>query len=61
MAIYSDKPEHGFRFPGECELTTMGPAPAGGGGAPEPAAYTGIAVIEETLCTPATAAENTSR
>lgn len=27
--IHSDNPEHGFQFPGEFELTAMGPAEAG--------------------------------
>lgn len=28
MVISSDNPEHGFQFPGEFELTAMGPADA---------------------------------
>lgn len=28
MSIQSDNPEHGFQFPGEFELTAMGPAEA---------------------------------
>lgn len=29
MTINSDNPEHGFQFPGEFEITAMGPAEAG--------------------------------
>ncbi|MCD9032073.1 DUF493 family protein [Luteimonas sp. Y-2-2-4F] len=29
MEIKSDNPEHGFQFPGEFEITAMGPANAG--------------------------------
>lgn len=29
MEIRSDNPEHGFQFPGEFEITAMGPAAAG--------------------------------
>src|SRR5690606_28958695 len=29
MEIKSDNPEHGFQFPGECEITAMGPAGTG--------------------------------
>lgn len=29
MEIKSDNPEHGFQFPGEFEITAMGPADAG--------------------------------
>jgi len=29
MDIHSDNPEHGFQFPGEFELSAMGPAEAG--------------------------------
>jgi hypothetical protein len=29
MEIRPDPPEHGFRFPGEFEITAMGPASAG--------------------------------
>lgn len=28
MSIHSDNPEHGFQFPGEFDLTAMGPADA---------------------------------
>ncbi|CAN5589002.1 YbeD family protein [soil metagenome] len=29
MEIKSDEPEHGFQFPGDFEITAMGPASAG--------------------------------
>ncbi|MDQ3495105.1 MAG: DUF493 family protein [Pseudomonadota bacterium] len=29
MEIQSDNPEHGFQFPGDFEITAMGPASAG--------------------------------
>jgi uncharacterized protein len=29
MSIHSDNPAHGFQFPGEFEVTAMGPADAG--------------------------------
>jgi len=29
MDIHSDNPEHGFQFPGEFEITAMGPAGSG--------------------------------
>ena len=29
MDIHSDNPEHGFQFPGEFEISAMGPAGAG--------------------------------
>ena len=29
MEIHSDNPEHGFQFPGEFEITAMGPAGSG--------------------------------
>lgn len=29
MDLHSDNPEHGFQFPGEFELSAMGPAEAG--------------------------------
>jgi putative lipoic acid-binding regulatory protein len=52
MEIRSDQPAHGFQFPGEFELTAVGPASAGLEVAlPNLLRAAGIAVIEETLST----------
>jgi len=52
MEIKSDNPEHGFQFPGEFEITAMGPA---GGGLEEqiPALLeaAGLVVLHETVAT----------
>ena len=50
MDIQSDNPEHGFQFPGEFELTAMGPATAGlEDEIPRLLAAAGIAVLHETV------------
>ena len=52
MEIKSDNPEHGFQFPGEFEITAMGPA---GGGLEQqiPALLeaAGLVVLHETVAT----------
>ena len=52
MEIKSDNPEHGFQFPGEFEITAMGPA---GSGLEEqiPALLeaAGLVVLHETVAT----------
>lgn len=52
MQIASDNPKHGFQFPGEFELTAMGPA---GGGLeqqiPSLLEAAGIVVLHETVAT----------
>ncbi len=47
-----DKPDHGFQFPGEFEITAMGPADAGlEGELPTLLRAAGITVIEEKVTT----------
>ncbi|WP_166210453.1 DUF493 family protein [Cognatiluteimonas telluris] len=52
MDLHSDNPEHGFQFPGEFEITAMGPA---GSGLEEqiPALLeaAGLLVLHETVST----------
>lgn len=50
MEIKSDNPDHGFQFPGEFEITAMGPAEAGlETEIPNLLAAAGIAVLHETV------------
>ncbi|QYR53350.1 DUF493 family protein [Lysobacter soyae] len=50
MSIQSDNPEHGFQFPGEFEITAMGPANAGlESEIPLLLERAGIAVLHETV------------
>ena len=50
MEIKSDNPEHGFQFPGEFEITAMGPASAGlEAEIPRLLTAAGIAVLHETV------------
>lgn len=52
MNIQSDNPEHGFQFPGEFEITAMGPASAGlESEIPDLLERAGIAVLRETVST----------
>ena len=52
MNIQSDNPEHGFQFPGEFEITAMGPAGAGlENEIPDLLERAGIAVLRETVST----------
>ena len=52
MSIQSDNPEHGFQFPGEFEITAMGPASAGlESEIPDLLERAGIAVMRETVST----------
>jgi len=52
MEIPSDNPEHGFQFPGEFEITAMGPASAGlEDEIPRLLEAAGIAVLHETVAT----------
>lgn len=52
MNIQSDNPEHGFQFPGEFEITAMGPASAGlESEIPDLLERAGIAVMRETVST----------
>ena len=50
MEIKSDNPEHGFQFPGEFEITAMGPATAGlEVEVPNLLRAAGLTVVHETL------------
>ena len=50
MEIKSDNPEHGFQFPGEFEITALGPAGAGlEDEIPALLEAAGIAVLRETV------------
>ncbi|MGH8033189.1 MAG: DUF493 family protein [Luteimonas sp.] len=50
MDIHSDNPEHGFQFPGEFEITALGPASAGlDTEIPRLLTAAGIAVLHETV------------
>lgn len=50
MEIKSDNPEHGFQFPGQFEITAMGPANAGlESEIPRLLANAGIDVLHETV------------
>ena len=52
MEIKSDNPEHGFQFPGEFEITAMGPASAGlEVEVPNLLRAAGITVLHETIGT----------
>lgn len=52
MEIKSDNPEHGFQFPGEFELTAMGPADSGlEQKIPGLLEAAGIVVLHETVST----------
>lgn len=52
MEIKSDNPDHGFQFPGEFEITAMGPASAGlETEIPALLRAAGITVLQETLST----------
>jgi putative lipoic acid-binding regulatory protein len=52
MEIRSDNPEHGFQFPGEFELTAMGPAGAGlEDEIPALLEAAGIEILRETVAT----------
>jgi putative lipoic acid-binding regulatory protein len=52
MEITSDNPEHGFQFPGEFEITAMGPASAGlEDEIPRLLEAAGIVVLHETVAT----------
>lgn len=50
MEIKSDNPEHGFQFPGDFEITAMGPASAGlEKEVPNLLRAAGLTVLHETL------------
>lgn len=50
MEIKSDNPEHGFQFPGEFEITAMGPANAGlETEIPKLLQAAGLTVLEESI------------
>jgi putative lipoic acid-binding regulatory protein len=50
MEIKSDNPEHGFQFPGDFEITAMGPASAGlEVEVPNLLRAAGLTVLHETL------------
>ncbi|WP_024891466.1 DUF493 family protein [Luteimonas huabeiensis] len=50
MEIKSDNPEHGFQFPGEFEITAMGPANAGlEADIPRLLQAAGLTVLEESI------------
>ena len=50
MEIKSDNPEHGFQFPGEFEITAIGPASAGlEVEVPNLLRAAGLVVVHETL------------
>lgn len=52
MDITSDNPEHGFQFPGEFEITAMGPAGSGlEQQIPALLEAAGLAVLHETVST----------
>lgn len=57
MAIKSDNPEHGFQFPGEFEITAMGPADAGlETEIPNLLMAAGLTVVHDTVSTRASSA-----
>lgn len=59
MEIKSDNPEHGFQFPGEFEITAMGPADAGlEAEVPRLLVAAGLTVLHDTLDTRASRAGN---
>jgi putative lipoic acid-binding regulatory protein len=50
MTIKSDNPDHGFQFPGEFEITVMGPADAGlENEVPNLLAAAGVTVVQGSL------------
>lgn len=50
MDIKSDNPDHGFQFPGDFEITAMGPANAGlESEIPKLLQAAGLTVLEETI------------
>ncbi|TWI01805.1 hypothetical protein IP90_02365 [Luteimonas cucumeris] len=50
MEIKSDNPEHGFQFPGDFEITALGPASAGlESEIPRLLTAAGIVVLHETV------------
>ena len=52
MEIKTDNPEHGFQFPGDFEITAMGPAGAGlEDEIPSLLEAAGIVVLHETVAT----------
>ncbi len=52
MEIKSDNPEHGFQFPGEFEITAMGPAGSGlEQQIPALLEAAGLAVLHESVAT----------
>ncbi|MEO5566126.1 MAG: DUF493 family protein [Luteimonas sp.] len=52
MDIKSDNPEHGFQFPGEFEITAVGPADSGlEQQIPSLLQSAGLAVLHETVST----------
>lgn len=52
MEIKSDNPDHGFQFPGEFEITAMGPASANlEAEIPRLLTAAGIVVLQETVAT----------
>jgi putative lipoic acid-binding regulatory protein len=52
MEIKSDNPEHGFQFPGEFEITAMGPAGSGlEAQIPSLLEAAGLVVLHETVAT----------
>jgi len=59
MSIKSDNPEHGFQFPGEFEVTAMGPVDAGlENEVPNLLAAAGIRVVQGSLTLRASRAGN---
>ncbi|MEP6635038.1 MAG: DUF493 family protein [Luteimonas sp.] len=52
MGITSDNPEHGFQFPGDFEITALGPAGAGlEDEIPQLLEAAGLTVLRETVAT----------
>lgn len=50
MDIHSDNPSHGFQFPGEFELSALGPAGSGlESGLPQRLAEAGVDVLHEDV------------
>lgn len=59
MEIKSDNPEHGFQFPGEFEITAMGPADAGlEAEVPNLLMAAGLTVVPDSLTTRASRGGN---
>lgn len=59
MTIKSDNPDHGFQFPGEFEITVMGPADAGlENEVPTLLAAAGVTVVQGSLTLRASRAGN---